>query len=315
MTQTNLSNRILLLFFSTALLFINFSLFAQNSGQPKTSDLVIPPFQPVAERTLQNPLKNKRTLFTDAEVSLAKNNISKHPEAKELRDRIVNAAEPWLEWTDEELRKLMPDARVPRGFDLSVKGCPVHGEAIFEKGRYPWIIDPKEPLKVECPVGAETYPTNDYAAYYHSNFEKKEGWDTKYVDDGWGWIAPDGERYWFVAYANHWMWYKIHAAITSLSESYLLTGDKRYAHKAAVMLYRLAEIYPSMDHAKQSRYGLMSAAAGRVYNGKIVNSIWETGLSRQLAIAYDMIWDSIDSDSELQKLHGKEGSEIRSFIE
>lgn len=317
MTKTNFrSYRILSgLLISTALLFVSTPLFAQDRVQTEKSDLVIPPFQFSAERTLQHPLKTKRTLFTDVEISLARRNISKYPEAKAIKDKVERAAEPWLEWADEDLRKLMPDARVPRAFDLNVKGCPVHGDTIFKKGRYSWIIDPKKPLQVTCPVGAETYPTNDYATYYHSNFKEKKDWDTKYVDDGWGWIGPDGERYWFVAYSNHWMWYKINDAISNLSQTYLLTGDKRYAHKATVMLYRLAEIYPSMDHAKQSRYGLMSAAAGRVYNGKIVNSIWETGLSRQLVIAYDMIWNSIDSDAELQKLHGKNGPEIRSFIE
>jgi len=316
MTKPITTYRILLFFLvCTALLFINSFLFAQDSAQKGKSPLIIPPFKPVAERILQNPLKTERTLFTESEISLAQSNISKYPKAKEIKERLVKATASWLEWTDEDLLKLMPDARVPRGFDLSVKGCPVHGDAVFKKGRYPWIIDLKEPLKVKCPDGSETYPTNDYATYYHSNFKEKKDWDTKYVDDGWGWISPDGDRYWFVAYANHWMWYKVYAAITNLSQSYLLTGDERYAHKAAIMLYRLAEIYPSMDHAKQSRYGLMSAAAGRVYNGKIVNSIWETGLSRQLVIAYDMIWDSIDSDSELQKLYGKNGTEIRSFIE
>lgn len=289
--------------------------FAQETSSAGQSNLVIPPFHQVPERTLQNPLKTARTLFTDAEVSTALDNITKYPEAKAVKDRIIQEAEPWLAWTDSDLRKLMPDARVPRGFDLSVKGCPVHGDAVFKHGRYSWIIDPRKPYTVKCPVGSETYPSNDYGAYYNSNFKEKKGWDTKYVDDGWGWIGPDGERYWFVAYSNHWMWYKINAGILNLSQAYMLTGDNRYAHKAAVMLYRLAEIYPSMDHAKQSRYGLMSAAAGTVYNGKIVNSIWETGLARQVVEAYDMIWNSIDPDTDLQKFHKKNGSQIRSFIE
>src|SRR5690606_10058581 len=127
MANTNLTYQILPVFFNTVLLFISTFLFAQDNAQKEKSDLVIPPFQFSAERILQHPLKTKRTLFTDAEISLAQRNISKYPEAKAIKDRVVSAAEPWLEWSDEDLLKLMPDARVPRGFDLSVKGCPVHG--------------------------------------------------------------------------------------------------------------------------------------------------------------------------------------------
>ncbi|HEY0666871.1 MAG TPA: heparinase II/III family protein [Sphingobacteriaceae bacterium] len=290
-------------------------IFAQNTSNAQNGELIIPPFKQVAERTIQNPLKSRRMLYTEADIATAQSNISTYPEAKDVKDRILKAAEVWLEWSDLDLRNLLPDARVPRAFDLSVKGCPVHGDAVFKSGRYSWVIDPKEPFKVKCPVGGEKYPDNDYETYYHSDFIKKNGWNKKYVDDGWGWKGPDGERYWFVAYANHWMWYRINSAIANLSQAYLLTDDKRYAHKAAVMLYRLAEIYPSMDHAKQSRYGLMSAATGVVYNGKIVNSIWETGLSEQTVKAYDMIWNSIDSNHALQKFYKKDGQQIRSFIE
>src|SRR5687768_10993505 len=86
------------------------------------------------------------------------------------------------------------------------------GHVTIEKsgGDYGWIIDRKLPFKVKCPVDGSVYPTNDFATYYRSGFKEKIGWDSQHVDDGWG--APAGagksagERFWFVAYYNHWMW-------------------------------------------------------------------------------------------------------------
>jgi oligo-alginate lyase len=283
----------------------------------KKNELFIPPFKQMPERFPKYPLKTRRMIYTDSDIILARQNLIKYPEARKVRDTIIKSAGKWLEWSDADLRDLLTDARVPRAFDLNPKGSPVHGDAVFKKGGfYPWIVDPRHPFQVKSPIDGEIFPTNDYASYYKSGFKDKKGWDTKYVDDGWGWIAPDGERYWFVAYANHWLWKDhIEPGVADLARAYLLTGDKRYAHKAAVMLHRLAEVYPSMDHANQSRYGLMERAKGHVYNGKIVNLIWETTLIQNAAEAYDAVWDSIDDDTELQKFYGKNGQSIRSFIE
>lgn len=278
--------------------------------------LVIPPFVKVPERKPLVPLKTKRMIFSDKDIAIAKQNVEKFPEATKLKDAIVKNADSWLSWSDQDLRNFLADARVPRAFDLNPGGCPVHGDKVFTKGFYPWIIDPKTPFKVKCPIGDEMYPSNDFATYYRSDFKAPINKNETYADDGWGWLAPNGERFWFVAYANHWLWMnEIRPGMSNLARAYLLTGDVRYAHKAAVMLHRMAEVYPSMDHENQSRYGLMSKADNIVYNGKIVNHIWEAGLIQDAAEVYDAIWDSIDSDEELRKFYGKSSEEIRSFIE
>lgn len=292
------------------------SIFSKPFGRRAAKPLNIPPFIEKEARSPQYPLKTGRTIYSDAELAVATAAIERYPEAKKVKQNLIKAADAWLDRSDEDLRDLLADARVPRSFDLSPKGCPEHGEEVFKKGAYPWILDLSQPFKVKCPIGGEVYPSNDYESYYLSDFEEKKDWDTQYVDDGWGWVSPEGERYWFVAYANHWIWHgHVNGGILNLARAYLLTGDKRYAHKAAVMLYRLAEVYPEMDYANQSRYGLMSKAENRDYRGKVVNAIWETGFIRNAAEAYDAIWDSIDDDQVLQQLYGKDGKGIRSFIE
>lgn len=291
------------------------SVFAKE--KKRSDGLEIPPFQEKAERIPQYPLKTHCMIYRDDELAVALQSVERYPRAQEIKNKIVEAADEWLEWGDEDLRDLLTNAHVPRAFDLNAKGCPEHGSEIFnEGGYYPWIIDPSQSFKVKCPIGGEIYPTNDYKGYYLSNFKEKKGWNTEYVDEGWGWVAPDGERYWFVAYANHWLWLNhINPAILNLSRAYLLTGNQQYAHKVAIMLYKLAQVYPEMDYANQSRYGLMSKAENRTYDGKVVNLIWETSFIQNVAEAYDAIWDSIDDNIELQRFYGKNGQEICAFIE
>lgn len=119
---------------------------------------------PPRVHTPQFPPKDRRTLFTDAEISQARKNVSLYPAAKKVADDIRKEADYWAEWTDESLRDLVTSAEVPRSFELCPEGCPIHGKKIFEVTGviYPWIIDPKKPFCVKCPIGGETYPSNDY---------------------------------------------------------------------------------------------------------------------------------------------------------
>ncbi|HND61397.1 MAG TPA: heparinase II/III family protein [Opitutaceae bacterium] len=289
---------------------------------PLKVGVILPP----RVRTPQFPLKDKRTLFTDEEIRQARDNVAKYPAAQRVATDLMKEADYWVAWKDADLRDLIATAEVPRDAEVCPAGCPVHGKQIFEKtGKfYPWIIDPKVPFKVKCPIGGETYPSNDYGRFYRSGFKDRSDFDGPYVDDGRGWLAPNGQRYWFVAYATHWMWTihdtsphpSIRTGLAALGHAYLLTGDRRYAHTAAVMLHRVAEVYPNMDYESQSRYGqMMQEIDGSRYQGKAVNAIWETYQGAQYAETYDAIWETIDVDTALQQFLGKDGRSIRSFIE
>lgn len=298
--------------FFIILLFSRGMLLSQSPGQD-----IIPPFGKAPEREIKYPPKDKRMIYPDTLISLAKNNIARYTTANSLQKAILKRADYWLGFNDEELSKLITEASVPRAFDLSALGCPVHGDSVFKAGgTYPWIIDPKHPFQVKCPIDGQVFPSNDYAAYYTSGFTDKKGWDTEYVDDGWGWVSPQGEQYWFVAYANQWMWNKhISPGVLALGQAYLLTGNRQYASKAIDMLYRIASVYPSMDHENQSRYGLKTKLQNGRYPGKILNRIWETRVIKDFAETYDMVWEQIDREVELQKRTGKTGKELRAFIE
>ncbi|NLE56794.1 MAG: hypothetical protein GX616_00425, partial [Planctomycetes bacterium] len=118
---------------------------------------------------------------------------------------------------------------------------------------------------------------------------------TEYVDDGLGWVDADGARFWFVAPYVEWgLWRRLGAAVSILSWSYAYTGEQRYAHKAAVLLDRIADLYPDMDKA----YWLPDNMKGT--GGKILDSVWENGfLGGNVIYPYDIIHDAIGQDDEL----------------
>jgi hypothetical protein len=281
---------------------------------------------PPKSRAPQFPLKTARTLHTDAEIAQARANVARYPAAKAVTEQFMTEARYWVAWSDEALHDLVTTAEVPRAVELCNGGCPIHGRKIYEGvngSSFPWIVDPKLPFKVKCPIGGEVYPDNDYGAYYRSGFKDKSTLTGSYVDDGWGWLAPDGQRYWFVAHANHLVWQGpgldsrcITNGILSLSRAYLFTGNRAYAHKALVLFHRVAEVYPNMNHEQQSRFGQLMGEQGTRYTGKVVNALWEAyQVAPSLSEAYDNLWETIDGDLALQKFYGQTGEQIRACIE
>jgi len=257
-------------------------------------------------------LKTARTLLTDEQVARARQLCETIEEAAAQRKKVVRKSDYWVKMSDEQLRERLPDSRVPRAFNVSTEGCPQHGKAVYKSGTYPWKLDRDQPFTIICPVGGERYPSNDFDAYYRSGMKDKSLLTGPHADPGRGWVAPNGEKYWLVGYACHWNWQQTWLpAVNNLSRAYLLTGDRKYARKAIVMLDRIAEIYPGMDYSKQSRYAERMSGG---YHGKIVNAIWETMVYRGLAIAYDYVFDTLVGDDAID-LPWRTAAEIRTNIE
>lgn len=260
--------------------------------------------------------KGGRVLHTEAEMAQFRENLAQQGWVQGQVQSAVQAAAPWVKLTDQELWDFFPAGTVPRSVLLNRdQGCPVHGLRIFEgRGFYPWRWSPDKPYKVQCPVGDEWYPSNDFAAQLAAAGDQgvKGQVDThqKYNDDGWGYVDEQGHRYWFVAFYNQWYWHTRRNVPGLLSRAYLLTGEAKYAHKAAVALARLATIYPGMHYAEQSD-GL--TGAGRILYGQ-----WETPTVNALAEPYDDIYPYLAAggDPELTAfLAAKQISDPRTHIE
>jgi len=271
---------------------------------------------PGKEAEMPRPVKTERTLHTPAEVARARRNIESHESAAAVAAGIIAEADRWVGRSDEWLATtLVTPPEVPRAFNISFEGCPVHGREAFKAGNYGFKVDPDNPWKTICPIGGEEYPSNDFGAFLASGMKDRSLLTGPYADDGWGWEQHPGDahKWWFIAYYNHWLWQRYTIPITrAFSRAYLLTGDPRYAHKAIVLLDRIADVYPEMNYNKQSRY---AKEYSPTYDGKIVNWIWETGVATDLAEAYDNVWEGVDAAKEAQAFLGRTGPEIRANIE
>lgn len=267
--------------------------------------------------------KSERTYYTEEKIAVAKNNIEKYAWAKKIRDEIISRAEHWAKYSDDRLRTLVPPPEVPRAIVVNNLGCPIHGSKVRQEGSYKWIIDFERPWKIKCPVGGEEYPSNDFAKFLESGMKDRSLLTGDYPDDGWGWEKKGLEKkFWFVGYYAHWSArHFLLPAIYDLSLAALLTGDSKYAHKAALLLWQLAQYYPDYQYEKQSRYGTEFDSG---YLGKLFYHTWEVAqVSPEetfpppidtYAQAYDAIHSFLKNDKELQNLTGQTAEQIDADI-
>ena len=267
--------------------------------------------------------KTRRTCVTDEEIATARRNIAKYGWAKDklksLKDDVIRSswcevgktADQLLEVPDEQFWDLMPDTRIHREYYVNQhKGCPVHGIAIKKFSVFhPWKIDPfNKPFKIQCPVGEEWYPSNDFA-----NGDLTSG---DFPDDGTG-FKKDGDTYYFVGEYIHAVYLNaVRPALDRLSQLYLFTGDRRYAHKAAVILLRLAEQFPNSTDKKDRCYKYPYA----VRSGLITDYIWSCSDVAGIAAGYDRIYDALDDPDTVafvsKKIPAiKTGADIRFYVE
>ncbi|MBB6735589.1 heparinase II/III domain-containing protein [Cohnella zeiphila] len=296
--------------------------------------------------------KTRSTYYTPAKQEAARQNVQQFDWAASQRDSAVSSANAYLAMGYEGLWDLVPTQNIPRSYNtnqLLGNFSPVSGD-LKSYGNYPWQADPlNDPWKIVDPASGYKFPTNDFQAYYksgldaHGDFqpdladksllvntlypEKGPTWG---VDDGYGWVDPaTGKRYTFVAYYAHWfLWYggtaAINNAVSALQNAYVYTGDAQYARAGAVLLSRIADVYPSLDVAAFDK-GLYVNSHGGTGDGKAVGSIWETSLVKSFVTAYDAFFPVFDDPEVITFLQSKgeqfdlplknNGTELRRGIE
>ncbi len=261
-------------------------------------------------------LKQSQTITTDAMKAAAKGS--------------AGAGERWLDIEDETIWNLQPDSTIPRWHWVNVgDGCPVHGKEIFRKRAfYPWLKDSAVPYswKIECPVGNEKYPSNDFA---NDDFTSGE-----FPDDGIGGACQyKGNKYGFIAELCQAYCHRAMGVAPQCANSYLATGDIRYVHKALVAMCRTAAEHAylaTMTHHRHrnrrtqvDRLGQSLFSDGPFLSGSgfTVYCIAQPGYQISHAEAYDKIWPAIDDDPDIvpflqsQGFDVKTGEDVRRFIE
>ncbi len=251
-------------------------------------------------------------------------NCERYDWAREYRDRLIAEVRPYLEMSDEQLWHLLPSQEMPR--DSSVNrdgaGCPNCGTDHFKGNyNYPWEIDREQrPWQVRCTYCREWFPKNDFAAYYQSALDehgkfrlesgnpeflkpREAGPLAQVVDDGTGYVQ-DGHKFFFAAHYAFGLWFEVagmyerQSVLDRLAILYTLTGEPLYAHKAGVLLDRIADLYPEMDYNPHWRLG-MEASTGLSGKGRVLGCIWETWTAQNVSRAYDYIYDALVHDEEL----------------
>lgn len=290
-------------------------------------------------RTLKGVALPRRWPIGETLPELKQGQTLTMPFTGEQRKRSGTAHEAYLNLSDELIWSLQPDSTIPRWHWTNVKaGCPVHGTAIYEKGAfYPWLNDQARslrsytaavpyPWKIVCPVGGESFPSNDFAKGAFTSGE--------FPDDGiGGGFERDGVRYGFLAEVAQAYCHQMLRVAPECARSYVATGDARYVHKGLVALSRLAVEYAYLATMTQHRHRNSQSQVERLGQapfsegpclesaGLTVYCIDQPGYQCDIAEAYDLIWPAIAQDAEiLPFLRGKglaieDHEQLRRFIE
>ena len=158
--------------------------------------------------------------------------------------------------------------------------------------------------------GARRYSDSDINATIYS-MEHDPNWG---VDDGMGYgydptnTSTYGNPYTFVGYYAHFAFWDggttiVTGMLHDLSYAYLLSGDQKYADAAIIMLDRLADVYPDMDlsvYPHNGVYGFPNSDGFQTTQtrGRILGSIWDSTLSKDILCDYDEVFPAIGTLSQ-----------------
>ena len=206
----------------------------------------------------------------------------------------------------------------------------------------PWIINTIEnPWKITCPICDRDFPSNDFESFYKCGIDEQgrfsvdramanggeqflvnelypemgEGWG---VDDGFGYkpgeFAENGtEVVWtFIAHYVAAVMYglgdydqhSILDILNAIGHAYLYTGDEKYGSAGAILIDRIADVYPPFLTSNYPiyDYGESDGYSGR---GKIMGIIWEPIIGNCFARAVDTFWPAMDNPDVIEYLRDK----------
>jgi len=265
-------------------------------------------------------MKTGSVFFPPDLIERASKNAAAFGWAGKIRDAILDQARPWLGFSHDQLWEMVFGPEITRSWMVWSDGhCPACQNPVT---MYNWQIDPfNHPWKVRCPHCAEFFPKNDFEAYHFSGLDEAgifragsadrsllvpesetPGRPRAFgVDDGEGYV--EGECRWrFIgAYLVYGQWKNlILGGIEALSAAYVVGGDDEIGRRAAILLDRVADLYPLYDFAEQGLVYEVRPRSGFVSNWH--DSCVET---RTLVEAYDRIFPVLGDDVLLKFLQGK----------
>jgi hypothetical protein len=186
-------------------------------GLPRPVARALPPERLQTEGRPEHPI----VYITKADVERARRNAEQTAWGKAAKQTLLDGAARWLEHDEAWWLQFLPPPGACYAYGFT--GCPICGAGWGQWGgaRCRW----DRPRTVECTKG-HVLP------------------DAQHADDGGGYTGPDGRLHYFVGSWNAWVteqWTTV--ALPALADAYALTGDEKYARRAAFFLDALASIY------------------------------------------------------------------------
>ena len=144
--------------------------------------------------------------------------------------------------------------------------------------------------------------------------ELDENW---LVDDGFGWSPEDGtygtdnQQKWApISLYHHYVWHInsgtafLRTTLNTLRDAYLYTNNAKYGRAGAILLDRIADVYPAYDIQKTS-IEYPNSHGGSHNSGKILGCIWEPGLAEDFVRAYDAFYPMMEDSRVIEYLSAK----------
>jgi hypothetical protein len=247
--------------------------------------------------------------YTEVEIAEKRKNKEAADAARREAD-----SELFVQVTEEQVRTILQPYA---GFEMS--RCP-HCKKLYQYGIKLWDWDVNYPFCITCTECQTTLPNESYPEDKAVTIVGPDGKAVTnlYYEDG------EGVRYFYRSKAQQIARNNIAlSSILDVVEAYVHTGESKYARRIAVVLARLAEIYPTIPYHGPGRgYGETTTGyvekfydpnppheymAGKWYNTAYV----EVYYSQQQAMAYDQIYHS----GELEKLSDELGYDVKQLIE
>lgn len=210
-------------------------------------------------------LSHPRVSFTQKNVALGRANVSDGLGwGKSVLDNILLKFSGY-NMTDEQVRQLMPKKysyyMYLDDFKLCPDGSPMKWAGLENPGK--------------CYCSGVLMPNKDHP------------------DDGRGWKDEKGNVYYFTARWNGAYVEMLTSMVEPLAQAYALSGDRTYAHKAAVILDALATVYPTAIEGPLDYPGLQPGFEG----GRLERPYYQVArVLLKYVNAVDLIWDSGELD-------------------
>ena len=114
----------------------------------------------------------------------------------------------------------------------------------------------------------------------------------------------------FIAYYAHYALYypaaakgQLFTALWKMTDAYLYSRDAKYGRIAAILLDRMADLYPDMYTGTWFPYHFNSDSTTPL--GKYVGCIWQHSINRQMMKSYDALYHMYDDPYVINYLSGK----------